>query len=463
MTSPQAHSMAPATSPLQRLIQWIAANPFFTAGFIYLIITGFELVFSNYIYHDFFSEWDEVFVYAGGLLRHGGDIYSVPPTRMQQMHPFTYPPFHALMAVPFTFLPPLLSRFAWFGVDAAALSVLWIGAWRISGGRPLNRGRATPVEAIICILGLIAGMRYVQGNFGHQQSDVLIDGLLVAGALAWTHDRDFLAGGFWGFAAAFKGPPLLMAPYLVWRGRWGAAIWMVIVAIGLNLLPDLVHRAPQGIWLTQWYSHVLQPKSGDVGAWYVDVTINQSIAGAAHRWFTTNWWIEDGKFNYAFHKSLIPPGLLKLSVYAIEALLAATAAWAMGRPFRRERDSRRLGLECSLVFILMLLLSPMSHKTHFGILILPGFFVARMAIEEHDRVAAVAMGLCVVSIGILDRNFFGSAIGDMFAWYGSVMWGAVALGVACFYALARTRSSVPTPPAAKPLGSFLPERGPIRL
>ena len=36
-------------------------------------------------------------------------------------------------------------------------------------------------------------------------------------------------------------------------------------------------------------------------------------------------------------------------------------------------NARRLGLECALMFILMLLLSPMSHKTHFGILMLPGF------------------------------------------------------------------------------------------
>lgn len=442
MTSPQAHSINRETSPLQRFLQWIGANPFLAAAIVYLIFNGFELVFASAIYHNFFSEWDEVFVYAGNLLRHCGDIYATPPTLMQRMHPFTYPPFHALMAVPFTFLPHLLSRFAWFLVDAAALCVLWIGSWRLSGGRPLNGGRATAPEAIICILGLIAGMRYVQGTFGHQQSDVLIDGLLIAGALAWSRGRDYLAGGFWGFAAAFKGPPLLMAPYLVWRGRWLAAIWMVVVAVGLNLLPDLVHRAPQGIWLTEWYSHVLQPKSGDVGAWYVDVTINQSIAGAAHRWFTTSWWIADHKFNYSFHEGAISPRTLKLSVYSLYALLLAASAWAMGRPFRRPNDSHRAGLECALVFILMLLLSPMSHKTHFGILILPGFFVARMAIEQHDRVAALAMGLCVVSIGILDRNFFGSAIGDMFAWYGSVMWGAVALGLACFYALAKSRPTV---------------------
>jgi uncharacterized membrane protein YedE/YeeE len=89
----------------------------------------------------------------------------------------------------------------------------------------------------------------------------------------------------------------------------------------------------------------------------------------------------------------------------------------------------------------MLLLSPMSHKTHFGILILPGFFVARMAIEHRDRVAAWCMLACVIVIGLLDHFFLYTALGDIFAWYGNVMWGAIALGIACFYSLAVKSSS----------------------
>ena len=99
----------------------------------------------------------------------------------------------------------------------------------------------------------------------------------------------------------------------------------------------------------------------------------------------------------------------------------------------------------------MLLLSPMSHKTHFGILILPGFFVARMAIEDRDRLAAWCMLACVILIGILDHFLGLRGIGDMFAWYGNVMWGAVALGIACWWALAaKSRSWISGPPGAAP-------------
>ena len=211
---------------------------------------------------------------------------------------------------------------------------------------------------------------------------------------------------------------------------------MVVLAIGLNLVPDAIHRAPQGIWLTQWYTRIVKPTSGDVGAWYVDVTINQSIAGAAHRFFTTGWSITNGELDISYNKKILPPKVLKLLVYAVEMGLLIAAAWGMGRPFRWPRDAYSAGLESTLVIILMLLLSPMSHKTHFGILILPGFFVARMAIEQHDRVAALCLFVCVVLIGLLDHFFFYTVLGDVLAWYGNVMWGTIALGIACFHALA---------------------------
>ncbi len=225
-----------------------------------------------------------------------------------------------------------------------------------------------------------------------------------------------------------------MAPYLAWRGRWLAAAWTVLLAVALNLAPDAIDRAPHGIWLTQWYTRVVKPTTGEIGAWYVDVTINQSIAGAAHRFFTTGWSITNDRL-IIHDKKTLPDETQKILVYGLDAALLIAAAWAMGRPLRPSRDPQTAGLECALVFILMLLLSPMSHKTHFGILILPGFFVARMAIEDRDRLAAWCIFACIVLTGILDHFLGLRGIGDMFAWYGNVMWGAVALGIACFHAL----------------------------
>ena len=288
-------------------------------------------------------------------------------------------------------------------------------------------------------LGLIAGMRYVQGTFGHQQTDVIIASLLVCGCYFWIRTRDIFGGDAVGICGGDEGSAAALAPYLAWRGRWGAAVWMVVLAVGLNFAPQLMHRPQEGIWLTQWYDKVLKPKSGGIGQWYVDVTINQSIAGAANRFFTTSWSIHGDYLKIDTHEPTISARTLKLWVYGIEAVLAGIAAVVMGRPFRGAASKEHALLECAVVFILILLLSPMSHKTHFGILILPGFIVARRAVCQGDRFAVGAIVVCTLVIGVLDRMFFrpDPAMGDLFAWYGNVMWGAVALGAACVVALAR--------------------------
>jgi hypothetical protein len=434
------------------VVGWACDNFVFLAGAIYLIVNGVLLVTSN----PNSSEWDQVFVLAAKKLVAGKDIYSAAPWAkpveltppdvvFQITHPFTYPPFHALVALAALPLPHVLSRAFWFLIQAVSLTVSWTLSWKLSGGKPLNRGRWRATELIICALGLTAGMRYIQGVFGHQQSDILIDALLLGGCYAWTQRRDFVAATAWAFAAAFKGPPLLMAPYLAWRGRWAAAAWMVVLAVGVNLLPDAIHRSPKKIWLTQWYAEIVKPTSSQIGAWYVDLVINQSIAGTAHRYFTTGWNFEHGRFNITYGKQLLAPKTQKLLVYGIDAALLAAVAWAMNRAFRTPPEAGVAALECATVFILMLLMSPMSHVTHFGVLIFPGFLIARMAIERNDRLAMAAIVIVLILVGVLDR-FPYQPIGGFAAWVGNVMWGAVALGVACVYALLSQRSDRRIPP-----------------
>jgi hypothetical protein len=431
MAQPQVSPIPQQDSVLRR---WITGNPFLVAGAIYLLGNGILLLNPRTAKTEN-SEWDQVFVYSSSVLVHGGDIYAPGINQFQLNHPFTYPPFTALLAIPFILLPHILSRLGFFLIQAVSLTILWILSWRISGGKKLNRGRWTATESIICILGLSAGMRYIQGVFGHQQSDILIDALLVAGCSAWQYRRDFLAATAWAIAAAFKGPPLIMALYLAWRGRWLAAAWLVLLALVLNLIPDAIDRAPHGIWLTQWYTRIVKPTSSQIGAWYVDVTINQSIAGAAHRFFTTDWQLTRRQLIVTTSRQIISDEAQKLIVYSVDAGLLLAAAAAMRRPFHRPSDPQSAGLECALMFILMLLLSPMSHKTHFGILILPGFFVARAAIEKHDHISAACLFVCLIVIGLLDHFFIYPPLGDLFAWYGNVTLGTTALGIACWHIL----------------------------
>ena len=53
--------------------------------------------------------------------------------------------------------------------------------------------------------------------------------------------------------------------------------------------------------------------------------------------------------------------------------------------------------EFGIVLTLMLLLSPMSSKPHFCTLFLPGFCLARLAVNRSSRAAALAVGVAAVT------------------------------------------------------------------
>src|SRR5689334_4436791 len=60
------------------------------------------------------SEWEEVYLRAAGRLIHGGDVYRFEDG-------YSYPPFMAWLAIPFTWLPPTASRALWFGINVVCL------------------------------------------------------------------------------------------------------------------------------------------------------------------------------------------------------------------------------------------------------------------------------------------------------------------------------------------------------
>ena len=72
-----------------------------------------------------------------------------------------------------------------------------------------------------------------------------------------TRDRIISGAVLIKLAAAFKGPPLLFVGYLAFRRRWLAAGATTVVALGANLLPDLIARPAGETWFGRWVGRIL--------------------------------------------------------------------------------------------------------------------------------------------------------------------------------------------------------------
>ncbi len=384
------------------------------------------------------SEWEQVFVLAARHLRDGADVYA-------PQDGYLYPPFTAWAAVLFTALPPWALRAAWLLVNIFCAAVLVRGAWRLAGGPRLEGGGAPRGEHLAAALGALCGLPYVQNCLAHQQTDLVIGALLVGGCLLLGRSRALAAASCFGLAAAMKCTALLWAPVLVWRRRPAAAACLLAVALGVNLLPDLYRPSPTGRpRLAEYGLRFLRPmtQAGHyLGTWGSDVVYNQSLSGAGLRWLATTWEWGPSDCTVNARPPLASPLVLRSAVHTLELLLLLAAAWACGRPLRRLSacgpDGPRFGLECGVVLLLMLLLSPMSSKAHFGTLLVPSFCLARAALAPGRR-AERALLTAAVALSLLgSKGPLGERLYTLSLWYGALTWQSLALLAGCLVALRR--------------------------
>jgi hypothetical protein len=406
-----------------------------------------------------FSEWDDVFLRAASYFRSGDTIYHAGEG-------YVYPPFLALLAVPFSVLPPLTERLAWYLVTVASLFMMCWWAWHLSGGGPLQgRGKASLPEHFIWLVGMACGLRYALDCFAHQQADLLLGALTLGGCAALARRRYWRAATWFGLAAAGKCTPLLWCAFLVWRGQWRPALWLVLVPVGLNLLPNLFFVPPSGtLWLLEWWHTCYLPTTGlakYLGTWYSDPVYNQSICGALFRWFTTQWsWYSDGLV-ITDRSHPVSPLVLKMVVLATDLVLAVAAllilnrARAEGRAEPRTQRSAPSGQgaradwrappretgEFCVILLLMLLFSPMSSKPHFCTMLLPGFYLARVALARYDRLLGFLLALSITCGFLGFRDLWGSSMAALALWLGNVTWSALLLSAGCARALYQPREA----------------------
>jgi len=388
------------------------------------------------------TEWTEVFVSASKDFLSGQDF-------LAKDYGYVYPPFFALVSVPFTLLPQALSQFLFYLIGVACLVYVVKSAWSMSGGGRLQGGteKIEPREHLVFLLAMFCAGRFLLNALSHMQNDLLIAALVMAGCVSLRSNRSFACATWIGLAAAIKCTPLLFAPYLAWRGKWLAAIWLVTVAVGVNFLPDLVSRPPSGgYWAVEWYTRYIRPigqQNYVPGTWYTSIINNQSLAGAVKRILTTGLKRTAEGFDVVHKKGAISPAALKAITLLLYAMVVIPSAYAMWRR-RRMPDPARAGpdagaLEFSIILLLMLLLSPNSSRAHFGVMLLPAFCAGRIALTDGTR-AAWTLFFLAAFVSLICYNTPWNIFFTPTLWAGAVSLVAVLLLAGCVRGLLQNRA-----------------------
>ena len=396
------------------------------------------------------AEWAQVFVAASRELWVGRDFYDHGPQTL-----YLYPPFGALAGLPFAPFPEWAIRLLFYGINVGCIVVIARVAWAMAGGRALAApSRETREEWTIVAITAAASVTYAWNTVLHQQADLLIDALVAAGMIAALNRRSLLAGVLIGLGAAFKGPPILFAVYFLWRRDWVAGLAVFATAIGVNLLPDLVSRAPEGLWVQVWLKRWVLPATDidrAMGAWATQGIFNlanQSLAGTIQRLVNTDLVAQGRDLVVVAAADLVATRPLKFATYAVMAVLGLADAVASllgdrrraALPSADEREAR--ALELATVPLLMLLFSPMTGLAHLPIVAPAAALLARRTVVRRDPWAGVPLAVAVVIALILNKDLVGGRIYDAVQWSGGATLALLALWFGTTVALLR--------PAARP-------------
>ncbi len=403
---------------------------------------------------------EELGVYrlAAQRMLEGEEIY-----RPLEPKPFTYPPFFAAPFIPLLWIPATLQKGIFFLFNLSLLFAILVILRRMlspwldrdadeqvledpPGPRSSNRFRK---EALFWFLCFLLAARHVTAVFENQSHDLIVFLLVMVSTYAYAKHKTNLAGAGMGLAAACKATPILFLPVYAWQGRFrGAATGVVILAAAL-LLPDLIFpRTAGGLWVQAWFDSFLSKVSpGEAadaeGAWFSWNFLNQSLTGSLYRLSTPI----GARTSTAFDVSIWNPSreVLKFTGYALQLGLIAIAAFSCLPRFTRGLDDDRFTLrklgEAGLLVCCMVLLSPMSSKSHFGVLLIPiAFCTFDLLYRKRDWIVATLLALIFLTGTITTKGLLGVDLGNEFLARGTVTFATLCAFFATAHVLFHTRS-----------------------
>ena len=344
----------------------------------------------------------------------------------------------ARKATAYTYLPPTAGFLGWtISIPYRVLRGLWLFAaclalW-FGVGVARQLGRAPPQRPWlwVAVLALLLG-RFVVNDLGHGQTNAFLALLLVLGIRDVYSERP-LRGGVWiGLALVIKPTSWLLLPWLLLDRRWRALGAACAVGLGALLICWPLYGGHYLEELQDWFR--LMPEFANAVSARPD---NASLASSFQRLLA-------GSVSRGVGEPERLLGLLDLSLARPVARVAATLSVALGLgwlAWRKTRGGVSGARAAAAVLALSALLSPVTWKAHFVVLLAPVAFLAfDFASGRASRRRWVAL-LAAGALFLLPSRGLG-ALGS-----GLEAWGGLSLGLVLIFFLCATSPSAEEPPS----------------
>jgi alpha-1,2-mannosyltransferase len=279
--------------------------------------------------------------------------------------PYLYLPLLAELLIPLTWLPLSIASYVWFLISAFSLLVAMRMAALLAEKElrpsPSGESRQTQIlrpHTLLLILALITLVRFTLDNFDYGQVNTIVAALGVAHIYFYANNKKPASMIAFALAATIKLTPLVFIAYHLAKGRWKFAVACAALFVALTAASYAPFGSRADDAFTTFFKRTVQNEQGFNFAYHG----NQSLRAA----------IERIKGN---EEAIDPSSRLTTVSGAVLLLLALFVAL---------RTQSEIAASAPF-FCLAVILSPLSWKQHFVILILPLAFLIRAALIEKDK------------------------------------------------------------------------------
>jgi alpha-1,2-mannosyltransferase len=370
------------------------------------------LVASAAYYRRFASPQD------AGMLLYPQAAQCLLDNRIMQVcaEPFTYPPAFAFIMTPFAGMPMGLRLFVWYVITVGAT----VGVYKLAeklAEKLFIEPFGLVEQGWARILALVLSIKFALAVLENQAYDTLSLVFIMLGLTGLSKGRDVWGGAAIGFAAAIKATPLIFLPYLIVKKRFAAAAAFTVVLLLVSFAPDIVFT-PQGAtqgYLSAWLHHIagaslFNPEAAQFNFWSGVNSLNHSLRGAVS--------LQINEVTQA--------GLFKAVWYGVDlAFMALCAALIL---LRKERPGL-LAIDASILVIATLMLSPMTSRSHYVVLVLPYVVLSMVVLRDTATkwVGIVVLGLSFILLTATSNDVVGKAMSDWAYFHSFLVLGALSL------------------------------------
>jgi alpha-1,2-mannosyltransferase len=326
-----------------------------------------------------------VYYHAAREVMAGRDPYQ---DSLRPSTPYLYPPLLSEAILPLALLPLPIAAYIWYLVSLISiLCAAWMAAGlgcqtirpnqdQAGSGRfkiRLQIDDISRLRIVIAAGGLLMLMRFVLDNFDFGQVNTLVAALAVAHVYFYVKEKKTASALALVFAVSIKLTPIILILYHLARSRFR----FVAACIGLLVVVSVLSFFPFGTGALDAFPVFLNRTIMNGQGFDLSFSGNQSLRGAIERLTETS----DQKADMYGGESRRTP-MTALTVLISTALIALSILVAL---MARDDMSAAAPFFCCFV-----LLSPLSWKAHFVVLILPiAYLIARMLSPTEKRRAYI--------------------------------------------------------------------------